>query len=290
MTNLNDIIREHAMLVQYHTTSWTAETRDAAASLAAARAAGADPRAYKSHKNLMYGHDKRLKAVRSAQERGRIAHMKLTLPWGKENERGMRMLPVAHWQEYMEAIGGAKRAFSEALDDFVEHYHDDAMAARRLLNIPEPPPPGLYPDSAVIKSAFTLRSEFTPIPQTFEFKGLPESTVNGLQEALESEVQEKLKQAYSQATQRAITTLVEFRDRLANNQRWRKTVMDDVKAMPAMLRAFNFAGDKRLDKIALAIEKLPGGYTVEDIKEHEHVRQKLIERANLIVSKLGHTE
>lgn len=267
MTTFNDVLRESAMIVSYHTTSWTAQAKDYAASLAAANAAGADAKAYSSYKNLMHGADTRLKAVRAVQAGVRAHHLRLTLPWGTTDaDRGLRMLPVVNWQDYIKAIGKGQKEFKQTLQDFIDNYDADVAIAQAKLNIPNPPP-GLYPRRDQLATMFSMHADFSPIPDGADFKGLPDLAKERLEQAYESKLVVKLGQALSACYDRVLEVLDTFVARASEGQP-RASSWAQLAELPATIRAFNVVDDANAEAAAVLIQtRIASRFTADSLKD-----------------------
>ena len=194
-TNMNEVIRNHAMLVAYSTTTWPAMQNDRTLARKIEQDTSAKAGAYKLTKNLMAGHDQKLEVLRGLLSEGRSAHNALTLPWGNSQ---YRMLPVTNWENYTQRLGNLTNRFKEALDRFVESYPLDAKNAREGLGIPEQFHHQLYPSSDQVRGRFSMRVHFEPIASGTKFPGLPDSAEQILAKSFEGKLAAKFRGAIDQ--------------------------------------------------------------------------------------------
>jgi len=279
--DINEAIRQSAMIAGVHTSSWTARAKDTKAAISAAQAVGAAAGAYTTHKNLMYGHDKRLKAVRAAQANARNIHTEMTLPWGSESAgKGLRMLPVVNFEDYMKRVGKARDEFHEALKEFLDHYADDSAQAAEKLNLS-----GnellMYPKAEKLRDAFKVRVEIQPIPAGTSFQGLPPGVSQQLSEAYEDRMTEKVRQAMTTAYERTKVTLESFANRVQGD-RMRTSSWTMVEDLPRMLRHFNLMGSQEAEDFASAIEReLVDPYDYESCKD-KSLKEFLADKSNAL--------
>lgn len=251
--DINNAVRSAAMLATFHTTAWSGRARDGAGATAAAAASGADPRAFSTYKNLMYGADDKLRKLINIQSSGRKQHLENTLPWGGEHERGLRMLPVVNWQPYMRKIAVTHGEFKIALDEFVAAYPADVQKAMVKLNIKDGT--GLYPDPAEVRAMFSMRPSFTPIPEGAQFKGLPEGVAAQLGASYEARMHEQFLRAVKASLERVAETLDTFAKRLdAGTATIYASTWQAAVDTPSILRSFNVVKDPKIDALASKIQ------------------------------------
>ena len=299
---LNEIIRDHAMLVSVHIKHWSASVTDNAAARAAADASGAQGAgAYKAHKNLMFRNDSRLKAVQKAGNELRALHNARTMAWdtGKSN---FRMLPTVQFQAYTQAIAKAKSHYDKKLQEFLDNYLNDAAAARRSLNIDnDPNAHRLYPTEDAVKHRFGVELAFEPIPAGRAFRNIPDTAVEALSNAHETRVKSRYNDALAEARADIAASLAHLRGLLraevedGKAQRWKDSSVDNIVMQSKMLKHFDLEGNEqhvdwcgrvhsyfsRLNKKMLTHLRLPSS-TDERIDMCDDIAKFEIELENLI--------
>lgn len=266
-TDINDIIRNHAMLVSIHLRHWPAQTKDNEAAKAAAVASGAAGNgAFRAIKNLMHQNDGRLKAVATAGAQARQLHMSMTMAWdtGKSPHR---MLPIVQFGPYSQAISVAKTHYEDVLQDFMNHYEDDARKARIALNLPEDGHTlRMYPRVGDdLKSRFGLALEFEPIAEGAVFGNLPATVAGALTQSFEDRVTRRYRESLEDAYDRIhglmdvlLTNLnTEPTDRAA---RWKDSSVTNIVEAGKMLSTFDLESDPAHTEFCELVESSLGDY------------------------------
>lgn len=249
-TTLNEVIRDHAMLVSVHIKHWSAAAKDNAAARAAADASGAEGAgAYKAMKNLMFKHDARLKKVQKLGNELRSAHSEMTMAWDA-GRSPFRMLATADFQSYMQRMGKMKAGYDAALKDFLDHYLEDKTGAMRALNIENDPSAyRLYPSETQVASKFGVELAFEPIPAGRQFRNLPDTAVEALARKHEERVSQRFNTAFEASCQTLGEQLAHLRNVLAAEceddkaQRWRDSSVYCIADTARVLANFDFSED-----------------------------------------------
>lgn len=273
-TTLNEIIRDHAMLVAVHISSWPASAKDNDAAKAAADASGAEGAgAFKAHKNLMFKHDARLKKVRGTGQALRVMHNELTMAWDA-GKSPFRMLATVEFERYMETIGKLKGEYETALNDFCAHYLEDKTLAMRALNIEnDPRAHRLYPTEDKIRDRFQIELCFEPIPAGRSFRNLPDSAVAALAHRHEARVAERYETAVADTQTILFEQLAHLREVLAvecegdKAQRWRNSSVTSIITTATVLGNFDFSGDGALKAQCEAIATYFGRFSPPALSE-----------------------
>jgi len=274
MTNpLNDIIRDHAMLVSVHIKHWSGQVKDKEAERAAALSSGAGGAdAYKAVKNLMFRHDTKLKAVLKEGNAVRALHNEMTMAWDS-GKSPYRMLPTVTFMEYTGAVSKAKARYEATLKAFMDSYLVDARAARVELNLPEDPASiRLYPSEESLAQRFGVTLEFEPVAEGQTFKNIPPSAATALTEAFERRVSSRYADALGGARAGLVELLAALRGKLREptvderSQRWHDTSITNVVAAAGSLKTFCLEDNPELDEVcSMIVERLgaiaPGDMT-----------------------------
>lgn len=285
---LNDVIRDHAMLVSVHIKHWSASVKDREAERAAAEKSGAEPGAYRTLKNLMHKNDQRLKKVAAEGNALRALHKERTMSWDS-GRSPFRMLPVLTFQSYTTAIAKAKASYDAALQDFLDHYDEDARKARAALNIDETDGRYLrvYPRLDDLPAKFGVFLEFEPIPKGSMFRNIPESAAAALNKKFEDKVAARYHDALREHVTELLHNLTHLREALQTHiiedeaQRWRNASVYNPVQKASMLPSFDLEGDQRLQDIADYAEKNLGRLSeaeLTNLRKPDADRQPMIDK------------
>lgn len=265
---LNEIIRDHAMLVSVHIKHWSAQSKDNAAARAAADASGAEGAgAFKAMKNLMFKNDARLKKVQKLGNELRSAHSEMTMSWDA-GRSPFRMLATTDFQPYMQRMGKMKADYDKALQEFLDNYLEDKTKAMRALNIEDDPNAyRLYPTEEQVKSKFGVELAFEPIPAGRQFRNLPDTAVAALAQKHEERVSQRFKQAVETSRETLVSQLAHLREILGAEcedgkaQRWRDSSVYSIADTARVLANFDFSDDKSTAKICDALVNYFGNFS-----------------------------
>lgn len=294
-TDLNEIVRNHAMLVSLHIKGSRMEIKDPDAAAAAAAASGAkSSAAFYAKKNLMFGADARLKRLISLGAALRTTHNELTMAWDT-GKSPFRMLPVVNFQRYTQAVATAKNQYEEALQDFIDHYEEDCIKARENLNISNDVRAlRLYPAKDSLASKFGIEVLFEPIPQGTQFRNIPEGTADALSRAYEKKVSQRFRQAIVEALEGIGESLVVARTNLSRDDegktlRFKDSTITNIVDAGRMLRTFNLTHDEAVDQFAVEINRYLSGIDAAALKELRKAgadRQDVIDAVTTLEVKL----
>lgn len=265
---LNEILRDHAMLVSVHIKHWSAASKDNAAAKAAAEASGAaGAGAFKAMKNLMFKHDDRLKKVQKAANELRAAHNDMTMAWDA-GRSPFRMLATIDFEPYMKRMGKLKAAYDAALKDFLDNYLEDKAGAMRALNIEnDPQAHRLYPSEAQVTTKFGVEIMFEPIPAGRQFRNLPDTAVAALAAKHEQRVTDRFETAIQSSCDTMAEQLAHLREMLSvecedgRSQRWRDSSVYSISDTARVLANFDFSEDKKLKEFCGVVAGYFGSFS-----------------------------
>jgi hypothetical protein len=272
--NLNEIVRNHAMLVSLHIRASSFEIKDREAAAAAAQASGAaSSAAYYAKKNLLFGADTRLKKVISVGSALRQTHNDLTMPWDT-GRSPYRMLPSLNFNAYVTAVAKAKKLYDEALDDFVEHYLTDCIKARRALNIDNDPAVlRMYPPASTIRDKFGIENIFEPIAEGAKFKNIPKSAAQALSQAFENQVSSRFAKSLLECYDKIhglVDIAMENLDKEPEDgkaQRWHDSSVLNIIDSARIAMSFNLLEDEQHEETMRFIQSRLQGYDAKDFKK-----------------------
>lgn len=267
-TTLNEIIRDHAMLVSVHIKHWSASSKDNAAARAAAEASGADGAgAFRAMKNLMFKNDGRLKRVQKIGNELRAAHNEMTMAWDA-GKSPFRMLATVNFQPYMQRMGKLKAEYDAALKNFTDYYVADKTAAMRALNIEnDPQAHRLYPAEDRIAAKFGVELMFEPIPAGRQFRNLPDTAVAALAAKHEARVAQRFDAAIQSSCETLGEQLAHLREALRADcedgraQRWRDSSVYCIADTARVLANFDFTEDRALAEYCEGLAAYFGGFS-----------------------------
>jgi hypothetical protein len=289
-------VRDHALLANMSIGMWGANRTDKKLLDEVKQHHGATGDVGKLIKNILAGADERLKDVHSAYTAARSKHYEFTLPWvadphAKRNE-GPRLLPHRLFQDYAVAISKIRKDAEEKLRIFLEEYPQLVQQAKaNLAGMAD----AEYPTVEEIKSAFRMHVDFEPVPESAQFRGLPDGVVGSLTTMLNKRQQNQIDTAVGamwQQTRSALGHLVEKlklpADPEEKKSRLYTSTLENVRELVTLLPAWgSIVGSEQAEEIAKDIKTLTDGLKIDDLKKDDGVRNTTAAQAQKVVNKMA---
>lgn len=246
-------------------------------------------------KNLLAGHDTKLKAARSAFNALRQRHYEMTLPWVSDphalRQTGPRLLTYPIFDPYMKEMARLRRAAIDAKNEFVESYPDDAAEARK--NLGTMASQIEYPSQDEVAGAFRLHFDIEPIPESASFKGLPDAALEGLRRNLEAkqknQVGEATKAAWAECRQRVeyLVGRLTAKTPEGKDATFRNSTVENVRELLELLPGWNITGNPQVSEIVMDIRDMLGDVNSENLRKDEGLRNTTVAQAQKVVDKLA---
>jgi hypothetical protein len=242
-------------------------------------------------KNLLAGHDARLKAARGAYNAVRQRYYELTLPWTSDphalRQTGPRLLTFPLFDNFMKEMAAAKRVAFDARDEFVEHYEEDAEAARGNLG-------GLvleteYPSRDDVEAAFRIHFDIEPIPESSTFRGLPDLALNSLKKNLDKKRESQIKAAQSAAWSEARERVEHLIKRIADpDAKFKSSTVSNVRELLELLPGWKLTTEShQVDEIVADIESMLQGVDPDSLRRDAKLRKATASSAQSVINKMN---
>lgn len=248
-------------------------------------------------KNLLAGHDARLKAARGAYNAVRQRYYELTLPWTSDphalRQTGPRLLTFPLFDNFMKEMAAAKRVAFDARDEFVEHYDEDAEAARGNLG-------GLvleteYPSRDDVEAAFRIHFDIEPIPESSTFRGLPDLALNSLKKNLDKKRESQIKAAQAAAWAESRERVEHLIKRLTEapvptapdkSPRFKNSTVENVRELLELLPGWNITDNPLVADIVGDLKQMLQNVTAESLRRDEKLRAATAQNAQSVIDKM----
>lgn len=245
-------------------------------------------------KNLLAGHDDRRKAATSAHNAIRQYHYETTLAWVSDphaiRHTGPRLLTYPLLHPYLLKMGELRRAALEAKADFVEHYEDDAAAARA--NLGSMASRIEYPSKEQVEAAFHLFFEIDPIPDSAQFRGLPKEALADLvaqhDAKREHQIEGAVKAAWAECRARVeyLAGRLTAKNDEGKDATFRDSTVENVKELLTLLPGWNITDNPQVGEIVADIRDMLGGVSANSLRRDEGLRATTVAQAQGVVDKL----
>lgn len=235
-----------------------------------------------------------LKEIQKIATAARQSHYVLTLPW---NDDGARIIPTESYDHYAKTMRDYRRSMEEAVDAFLENYHDYIKNAKDELG--DMFNPDDYPDPDDIRSKFFFDVEPTQIPASKDFRAkVSDKEVAAITKDIERRTKARLDSAMKDVWRRIADNTAKMVDRLENyvpagvkitgpEYVFRDSLVENIRDLADTLPALNIKDDPNLTKIHESIVKNLCKYDAEDLRIDDAVRRKTAKRAKAIHDKVS---
>lgn len=278
-------------LVRLQTRRWHAKIKDRKASQDAARASGADEKAFESRKRLLVGADELLLDVHSIIDAARTQHYEMTSPWSvagvndTARRSGARMLPNTLFFEYTQMMAEHKASMLTSVAAFEVEYPTLMHRAQQKLGSSFDPTE--YPLPCEIRSHFDLAFDFMPIPAGSSFKGLPQQQLDALARKLNESTLQMAENAMQDMWTKLYTAVSKMAERLSDpEKKFHYTLVDNIREAVQYVGHLNVLDDKRVEEVRTLVQQHLCNETVEVLRDNLSVRSKVAARAVEIMERM----
>lgn len=246
------------------------ERRDTMASALVESTYSIAHRRAKASKYLIDRKHKTVKAVVAASQRVREVVYRYTMPWGDEK---MRLLPVKMEQEFRTKLNDAMAELEDARTDYVQAYPGLVSASERDLG--ELFDATQYPDADKVKSLFTSKVTYWPIPESSHFVAeIASEAAKSAKETIETEIENRLVEATYDMVKRAKEVVSAFSNKLEQVKpesfidgdddlytelvggTFRDSLTENIADMARLIEAMNLTGNDQIKKVVKDLRRL----------------------------------
>ena len=251
-------LSDSAMLVYVRLSVWSARKLDKKQTLKVNKDASATSDAGRVNKHLLASADSKLRDVQRKANEIRDFIDTNTLPW---DDAGNRIISNAAAISVVGQIQNLKTEFEALVDDFVAEY--PVLRAQAVINLGDMGDDSDYPQPDVVRSKFSMRLSFSPLPTTFGDirQGMSEQQAAAWQQHFEGNVKVQVNSALLAAWERLKVSLERYSDRLrlkddgsGKMEIFRDTMVTQLRETCALLGSLNVFGDKELESIVRTVQ------------------------------------
>ncbi len=237
------ILQDKAVLVRLAIRQWTARKMDKGATAELHESKNAQAEAGVYYKQLV---DKQvLKKAQEIATQARDFHYKTTLPWDGEGLAILVSKMMPKHQSEMNVLG--PRFISVVEDELIPEYANRVDLERvrlgRLWN------PGDYPPPHRVRSKFSFKVEYFPIPDAGDFRvSLQNDEIEKMRKQLEEGNERRLREAMNDIWVRLHKVVKHMADSLSKDDKiFRDSLVGNVLEAVEILPGLNIADDPALD-------------------------------------------
>jgi hypothetical protein len=221
----------------------------------------------------------------------RAEHYKRTSPW---QDDGTRILTVAGFEEYAATLDKLKADFEAEADNFARGYPEFVTDARTRLN-------GMfneadYPKPDLIRARFELKTKFTPLPESSDFRAaLSDSQAERIRAEIESSTRDAVAAAMRDVYQRIADNVGHMADKLHEFEPargkgdkaegvFRDSLVGNVRELTGLLASLNITGDPKLNEIAERMARELCRHDAAELRESDAIRESVASKAEAILA------
>lgn len=297
MTNpVLDALKETTILARVTTRALGLERTDNTASRKVIEDANAVEKAAKVKVNRLAGADALHKEIVSCQQEASAALRGVSQPFGEEDS--WRMLPNANFEKFVCGFSPIKTRHDELVQKVSDNAEDICAKAQQsvgTLDVRMPTPEEL-------RAAYSISVEFRPIPESANFRGLNENTINKLREMHDARLAAAVAAAERDTMERFVDPIERFIERMgAYNERMKKlandpdsksktgifkdTIVSNIQELAEVVDSFNISGDERLTELGNQVRAF-ANIEPKKLRESELLRNEATSRAQEIANNL----
>jgi hypothetical protein len=209
-----------------------------------------------------------------------------TLPWMGD----MRLLPIAQFMEFTDAMNDMKGEFEAAVDSFLTDYSTAVRAmAFKLGNLFDR---NEYPDAAHVRAKFDVQWRVCPVPTAGDFRVDAENRLKQeLAEQYGRALNERIAEAMAAMWGRLHECLTHMKERLdykddGKPNVFRDSMLENAHELLSMLRALNVTGDPKMESARRDLAAALAGVEAQELRKNEKVREDVRARVSDILASL----
>lgn len=226
---------------------------------------------------------KLLSAIRNEQQKGRIRHYEMTLPW----TRGADILPVLMYPKYTQVMTEIQRNCKKLVEQFVPIYPDMIEEAKQTYN-------GLfnpsdYPHPSTIERKFYFQISFFPMPTTKDFRvDLGENELLRIKEETEERINDCLQEGVRELWKRVYKVVEHVSLKLNDpDAQFKNSLIGNAIELVEILPKFNLTEDQELERMRRDIEAKLCAYSPDTLRENPIAREEVGEEAEKILDEIS---
>lgn len=269
-----------SMLVDLSFSQWTGRKKDRATSEEVVANKNARSKNAASVYNALLGDCKELSDINKFVSKARAQHMKLTLPW---NDGGTRLLPTKAILTYTDFLNDTQAEFDRLVANFIAKY--PTLRAAASFELGDLFDADNYPDQTEVAKKFGMRCEFTPVPDTGDFRlDVDKDIMEHMGRQYEQVMERRFAQAQQDLWERLHAQLTQMSDRLqvvdGKANVFRDSLIENANDLVDMLAMLNPTNDPELENARVRLKMTLSGVDAEVLRKSPDIREATRNRVN----------
>lgn len=277
-----------AMLVYVKISVWSARKLDKKQTQKTIKDAGATNDAARVNKHLLANADAKLREVQRVANQIRAYLDANTLPW---DDAGNRLLSNDRALIVVGDLHNLHQEFNRAVDEFVQEY--PVLRAQALYNLGDMANDEDYPQPDVVRSKFSVRISFNPVPANFGDVriGMSEEQARAWQRHFETNVQRQVNDALRAAWERLREALARYSDRLQLDtdgklRVFKNSMVENLRETCALLASLNVFGDPDLEAVTRQVQRDIAAFDADELRHSPAVAMSVKADVDAVLQKM----
>lgn len=229
------------------------------------------------------------KEIYQTVNQARGFHYTNTLPF---SDTGPRILPVANYWDYTEAMRGYREKFETAIKSFMENY--SAFVAQARIDLGDMFDTSDYPSLSKLESMFRFRIGFMPMPDSGHFLvDLSNKEMERIKAELDVQNNAVLQNSVQHLWERLYKNVQNMAERLSENRLdkdgnpkpaiFRDSLVENLIEQCGLLTKLNLAHDPNLERMRAEVEAKLCKHDAQTLRNLDDVREETAQEANEIL-------
>jgi len=243
------MLHERAMIANVEICTWTARKHDKAVSQEVDKSHNAqDGGRY----NKMLINKTALDPITKHAGRIRAYHYSETLPW---NDNGDRLLPAESYMDYMKEMRKFRHEMEQLVDTFAANYNAEVTAARGRLGTMFDA--NDYPHVDHIKERFSIKTSFTPVPNSSDFRiDVPQEVMAEIKQETDKQIASMTSTAIADCWSRISKAVMRVYETMSKDKPiFRDSLIEDLEEVTTTIPRLNFTNNEALNKVVTDVKE-----------------------------------
>lgn len=265
-----------AMLLDLNISTYTGRKQDKATAAEVNAAKNAKSKNAASVYKSLFTEDADLEAITSYAGKVRAWLYSVTLPW---SDSGTRLVPTKAFFDISHELAQHEQEFNRLVGVFIQNYSvkisAQAFKLGALFN------PAEYPSVDDVARKFSLRYNFSPVPEVGDFRvDIPAEAVALLKQDFEQTTKLRLQEAMNEPWERLYEEVTHIKNKMTDKEDGKpnklyESMLENALSLCRTLESLNIMGDPDLEAARRALELSLTDVDIKTLRQSPEVRASL---------------
>lgn len=265
-----------AMLLDLNISTYTGRKQDKATAAEVNAAKNAKSKNAASVYKSLFTEDADLEAITSYAGKVRAWLYSVTLPW---SDSGTRLVPTKAFFDVSHELSEHTNEFNRLVQAFLQNYSvkisAQAFKLGALFN------PAEYPSVDDVARKFSLRYNFSPVPEVGDFRvDIPAEAVALLKQDFEQTTKLRLQEAMNEPWERLYEEVTHIKNKMTDKEDGKpnklyESMLENALSLCRTLDSLNIMGDPDLESARRALELSLTDVDIKTLRQSPEVRASI---------------